>query len=144
MLALLQERKEVSASQSSLPDYSVQIVEGAAQNLPQIDRLLDKHARGAGIDRLPAVDLAVLRVGVWELLFNQDEVPPITAIDEAVAVVKQISTDSSPAYVNAVLDAIRKSLVTEDVTDVLEEELERKIDVIDDDAIELDELLDEY
>lgn len=72
--------------------------------------MLAAHAKGAGLDRLPAVDLAVLRVAVWELLCNSNEVPPVTAIDEAVAIVKDLSTDSSPAYVNGVLDAVRKKL----------------------------------
>lgn len=110
LLALLDERKTFTASPSPLPPYAAQIVEGVATSLPQIDSLLSAHAKGAGIDRIPAVDLAVLRVGAWELLANREDVPAVTAIDEAVAVVKQMSTSESPAYVNAVLDAARKSL----------------------------------
>lgn len=107
---LLKERQSVTSAPSPLPEYSARIVEGVANDLPGVDRLLEKHAKGTGLDRLPAVDVAVMRVAVWEMLSNAEEVPPITAIDEAVAIVKDLSTDESPAYVNAVLDAVRKDL----------------------------------
>ncbi|WRS29697.1 transcription antitermination factor NusB [Actinomycetaceae bacterium MB13-C1-2] len=107
---LLSERQALTSAPSPLPEYSVRIIEGISDDLPGVDRLLDRHAKGAGLDRLPAVDVAVMRVAVWEMLHNAEEVPPITAIDEAVAIVKDLSTDDSPAYVNAVLDAVRKSL----------------------------------
>lgn len=109
ILDLLQERVSVGAP-SPLPEYSQRIVAGVAGELPAIDRALGRHAKGAGLDRIPAVDLAIMRVAVWEMLNNGEEVPPITAIDEAVRVVKDLSTDDSPAYVNAVLDAVRKEL----------------------------------
>ena len=70
LLSLLEERKEFTSAPSPLPAYSVEIVEGVASALPQVDDLLDQHAKGAGIDRLPAVDLAVLRVAVWEMLHS--------------------------------------------------------------------------
>lgn len=107
---LLAERQALTSAPSPLPEYSIRIVEGLSNDLPGVDRLLERHAKGAGLDRLPAVDVAVMRVAVWEMLHNAEEVPPITAIDEAVAVVKDLSTDDSPAYVNAVLDAVRKAL----------------------------------
>lgn len=107
---LLEERQSVTAAPSPLPEYAGRVVEGVAGDLPAIDRALERHAKGAGLDRLPAVDLAVMRVAVWEMLNNQDEVPAVTAIDEAVSVVKDLSTDDSPAYVNAVLDSVRKEV----------------------------------
>ncbi|WP_099332244.1 transcription antitermination factor NusB [Actinomyces minihominis] len=110
LLDLLEERKMVNSAPSPLPAYTVAIVEGVAGDLDSIDRFIRSHAKGAGIDRIPAVDLAVMRVAVWEMTSNSEQVPPISAIDEAVSVVKQISTDTSPAYVNAVLDAIRKEV----------------------------------
>ena len=80
-----------------------------ADNLRRIDSLISAHARVPGLDRIAAVDLAVMRVAVWEMLEN-DEVSPIIVIDEAISIVRSISTDTSPAFVNAVLDAIRKDL----------------------------------
>lgn len=107
---LLAERRALTAAPSPLPEYSATIVEGVAGDLPAIDRALGRHAKGAGLDRLPAVDVAVMRVAVWEMLNNSTDVPRVTAIDEAVSVVKDLSTDESPAYVNGVLDAVRKEL----------------------------------
>lgn len=109
LLDLLEQRKTFTTSSSPLPEYAIRIVEGVAANREEIDQILRRHAKGAGIDRLPAFDLAVLRVAVWEMLANSEEVPPVVAIDEAVAVVKLMSTDDSPAFVNAVLDAARKA-----------------------------------
>lgn len=107
---LLAQRREVTAALTPLPEYSVRIVTGVADNLRRIDDLISDHARVAGLDRMAAVDLAVLRVATWEMLGNSEEVPAPAAIDEAVSIVKSVSTDSSPAFVNAVLDAIRKDL----------------------------------
>ena len=147
LLSLLEERKEFTSAPSPLPAYSVEIIEGVASALPQVDDLLNQHAKGAGIDRLPAVDLAVLRVAVWEMLHNSEEVPRITAIDEAVSVVKQISTDASPAYVNAVLDAVRLHLDRDEAataspatSDFEEKTPKQEVET----EFDLDELLDEY
>ena len=82
-----------------------------ADNLRRIDSLISAHARVPGLDRIAAVDLAVMRVAVWEMLEN-DEVSPIIVIDEAISIVRSISTDTSPSFVNAVLDAIRKDLAS--------------------------------
>lgn len=110
ILQLLEERKVLTAAQTPLPDYSATLVEGVAKSLPRIDGLLRAHTKNREFTRLPAVDLAVMRVAVWEMLENSAEVPRITAIDEAVAIVKHISTAESPSYVNAVLDAVRKDI----------------------------------
>lgn len=107
---LLRERKVITAALTPLPEYSIRIVEGVADNLSRIDRLISSNISVPGLDRLAAVDLAVMRVAVWEMLANGEEVPPVIAIDEAVAIVKSVSTPSSPGFVNAVLDTIRKEL----------------------------------
>ena len=107
---LLLERKVVTAALTPLPEYSQVAVAGVAEHLSRIDRLIANHANVAGLDRIPAVDLAVLRVATWEILENGDDVPAAVAIDEAISIVKSISTDSSPGFVNAVLDAIRREL----------------------------------
>lgn len=163
---LLRQRKVVTAAQTPLPDYSVQIIEGVADNLRRIDDLIAAHAKVSGLDRIAAVDFAVMRVAVWEMLANSDEVTPIIAIDEAISIVKSISTDASPNFVNAVLDAIRRDLESpawsrrsadeadeesDSSAEPLEEEpYEQADDEADADDIsaeemeELDELLDEY
>ena len=109
---LLRERRVITAAQSPLPEYSVQIIAGVADSLRRIDDLIEAHARVPGLDRVAAVDLAVMRVAVWEMLANSDDVSPIVAIDEAISIVRSISTDASPRFVNAVLDAIRKDIAS--------------------------------
>jgi len=85
-----------------VPDYAITLVEGVAAHREHIDELLAEYARGWTVERMPPVDLAVLRVGVYELLWASD-VPDPVAIDEAVGIAKKLSTDDSPRFVNGVL-----------------------------------------
>ncbi|WP_410601945.1 transcription antitermination factor NusB [Amycolatopsis sp. lyj-90] len=88
-----------------IADYTISLVEGVTGRKTQIDELLSEHAQGWTLDRMPPVDLAVLRVGVYELLWATD-VPDPVAIDEAVGLAKELSTDDSPRFVNGVLGRI--------------------------------------
>jgi len=86
-------------------DYTVTLVEGVTAHQVRIDELLTEHAEGWSLARMPAVDLAVLRLGLYELLWATD-VPDAVAIDEAVQLAKSLSTDDSPRFVNGVLGRI--------------------------------------
>ena len=86
-------------------DHAVRLVEGVAQNAARIDELIERHAHGWSLGRLPDVDRAILRMAVYELLWV-DDVPDAVVLDEAVALAKALSTDDSPAYVNGVLGAV--------------------------------------
>ncbi len=86
-------------------DYTVTLVEGVTVHRDRIDELLAEHAEGWTLPRMPPVDLAVLRLGLYELLWLPD-VPDPVAIDEAVALAKSLSTDDSPRFVNGVLGRI--------------------------------------
>ncbi|MEV6642146.1 transcription antitermination factor NusB [Amycolatopsis sp. NPDC051371] len=88
-----------------IADYTINLVEGVTGRKTQIDELLAEHAQGWTLERMPKVDLAVLRVGVYELLWAED-VPDPVAIDEAVGLAKELSTDDSPRFVNGVLGRI--------------------------------------
>ena len=77
------------------------LVEGVCGSQREIDQAIGSSAREWSLDRMPAVDRTVLRLGAWELLHG--DVPPAVAIDEAVELAKQLSTDESPAFVNGVL-----------------------------------------
>jgi N utilization substance protein B len=88
-----------------IADYTISLVEGVNARRESIDELLSEHAQGWTLDRMPPVDLAVLRVGVYELLWAAD-VPDPVAIDEAVGIAKELSTDDSPRFVNGVLGRI--------------------------------------
>lgn len=86
-------------------DYTITLVEGVAEHRERIDEVLAEHAQGWSLKRMPPVDLAVLRVGLYELLWRED-VPDPVAIDEAVGIAKELSTDDSPRFVNGVLGRI--------------------------------------
>ncbi|WP_406643106.1 transcription antitermination factor NusB [Amycolatopsis sp. WGS_07] len=86
-------------------DYTITAVEGVTAHRERIDELLAEHSQGWTLERMPPVDLAVLRVGVYEMLWAAD-VPDAVAIDEAVGLAKELSTDDSPRFVNGVLGRI--------------------------------------
>jgi len=88
-------------------DYTVALVEGVTARREEIDRLISEHAEGWSLQRMPAVDRAVLRLGAYELLWEPD-VPDAVAIDEAVELAKALSTDDSPRFVNGVLAQLRR------------------------------------
>jgi N utilization substance protein B len=86
-------------------DYTVTLVEGVTTHRSQIDDVLAEHSEGWSLPRMPAVDRAVLRLGLYELLWATD-VPDAVVIDEAVELAKSLSTDDSPRFVNGVLGRI--------------------------------------
>ena len=88
--------------------YAREIVDGVIDHGDAIDEQIVTHARDWKIERMPAVDRAILRIGVWELLFN-DEVPTAVAIDEAVELAKEFSTDDSGSFVHGVLARIDRA-----------------------------------
>jgi len=104
-IELLAERIARPGTETALPQYSVDLVEGVIAEQARIDELLETHAHGWTIDRMPAVDRALLRLGTWEILFN-DDVPDAVAVDEAVELARSLSTDESPAFVNGLLGRI--------------------------------------
>jgi len=88
--------------------YAREIVDGVIDNREAIDEQITTFAKDWSLARMPAVDRALLRMGTWEILFN-DEVPAAVAIDEAVELAKEFSTDGSPAFVHGVLARIARS-----------------------------------
>ncbi|KAA2265332.1 transcription antitermination factor NusB [Solihabitans fulvus] len=86
-------------------DYTITLVEGVTAHRQRIDDLIAEHAEGWTLQRMPAVDRAVLRLGLYELLWATD-VPDAVAIDEAIELAKGLSTDDSPKFVNGVLGRI--------------------------------------
>ena len=82
--------------------YAVTLVEGVVAHRTRIDELLETYAQDWILERFPAVDLAILRIGVFELLWCPD-VPDAVAVSEAVELAATLSTDDSPAFVNGLL-----------------------------------------
>ena len=88
--------------------YTTQLVEGVFEHRAGIDEVLSSYSQGWTLDRMPAVDRNVLRLGVYELLYVED-VPDAVAVSEAMALVRELSTDDSPAFVNGVLGAVQRN-----------------------------------
>lgn len=88
-----------------LHPYTAAVARGVSEHAAHIDDLITVHLRGWTLDRLPAVDRAILRVSVWELLHAAD-VPEPVVVDEAVQLAKELSTDDSPGFVNGVLGQV--------------------------------------
>ncbi|WP_106813901.1 transcription antitermination factor NusB [Microbacterium timonense] len=88
--------------------YAREIVDGVIDNQDAIDEQITTFAKDWSLARMPAVDRAVLRIATWELLYN-DEVPAAVAIDEAVELAKEFSTDDSGAFVHGVLARIARA-----------------------------------
>ncbi len=88
--------------------YAREIVDGVIDNREAIDEQITTFAKDWSLARMPAVDRAILRMGVWELLYN-DEVPAAVAIDEAVELAKEFSTDDSGSFVHGVLGRVSRS-----------------------------------
>ncbi|MGF3055244.1 transcription antitermination factor NusB [Microbacterium sp. YY-01] len=88
--------------------YAREIVDGIIDHGDEIDEHITTHSRDWRLERMPAVDRAILRVAGWELLFNE-QVPVAVAIDEAVELAKEYSTDESGAFVHGVLARVARA-----------------------------------
>lgn len=88
--------------------YAREIVDGIIDHGDEIDDEIVTHSRDWRLERMPAVDRALLRIGVWEILHN-DQVPTAVAIDEAVELAKEFSTDDSGAFVHGVLARVARA-----------------------------------
>jgi N utilization substance protein B len=97
---LLAER--TAAADPPVSAYAAELVRGVHEHARQIDGLLAAHAQGWALDRMPAVDRNILRIGAYELLMR-DDVPDAVAISEAVVLAGNLSTDDSPGFVNGLL-----------------------------------------
>ncbi len=87
--------------------YTVDLVQGVTAMAEQIDEYLQTYSQGWTLERMPAVDRIILRMGAWELLFN-DDVPDAVAVSEAVELAKDLSTDESPQFVNGLLGRLQQ------------------------------------
>jgi transcription antitermination protein NusB len=100
VLDLLEER--TAAASPPVSGYAAELVRGAAAHAGRIDELLAAYSQGWALDRMPAVDRNILRIGAYELLWGSG-VPPAVAISEAVLLARDLSTDGSPAFINGLL-----------------------------------------
>lgn len=107
-LELLQQTARQNAerqNQESIVPYAEEIVSGVSAHEAEIDERLSTFSHQWSLERMPAVDRAILRLACWELMFNI-EVPAAVVISEAVKLAKEYSTEESGAFINGVLGAI--------------------------------------
>ena len=103
VLELLAERMTLGSP--PVPEYAAELVRGVAAHREEIDSLITENAVGWTLDRMPAVDRNILRLGIYEVLWA-DGVPDGVAISEAVLLARDLSTDASPAFINGMLSRV--------------------------------------
>ena len=97
--------ERVIAGEPPVNEYTVTLIRGIVDHQARIDELIATYSQGWSLERMPAVDRNVLRLGVLEVLYV-DEVPDAVAVSEAMSLVRDLSTDESPSFVNGVLGNI--------------------------------------
>lgn len=98
-------RDRLAQADPPVPEYAVTLVQGVTARRTRIDELVATYAVGWTLDRMPAVDRNLLRLGVYELLWA-DDVPDGVAVSEAVGLARDLSTDESPRFVNGLLSRL--------------------------------------
>jgi N utilization substance protein B len=106
-LEFLQSRDVVEDGPDARPirDFTKELIGGIAENSRKIDELITTYAQGWDMDRLPAVDRNILRLGIYEIVWSTELADGI-AIDEALILAKELSTDESAGYIHGVLGKI--------------------------------------
>lgn len=112
-VAIVEDRVELARDPENgvapIADYTREIVSGAAEELDAIDDAIARYLSSEwSLERIPAVDRAIMRVAVWEILFNAD-VPNATALVEGVELASEYSNDKAAPYIHAVLDDVIQS-----------------------------------
>ena len=97
--------RAVADGEGPTNDYTATLVRGVVEHQLEIDEMLTGASVDWTLERMPAVDRNVLRIGLFEIL-HMDDVPDAVAVSEAVNLVRDLSTDDSPSFVNGVLGAI--------------------------------------
>lgn len=105
VLEVLRYRRE--KTDQTINAYTVEVIEGVLSLQERIDEFLQTYSQGWSLARMPSVDRVILRVGAWELLYN-DEIPDGAAISEAVALSRMLSTDESPSFINGLLGRLQQ------------------------------------
>jgi N utilization substance protein B len=97
-----QQHRRQDAGEPALNPYVAELVAGVTENGSRIDELLGTYSMGWTLERMPAVDRAILRLGCFEILWR-DDIPDAVAIAEAVSLAQDLSTEESATFVNGLL-----------------------------------------
>ena len=106
------ESEKRAALDEGIAGFSRLLIAGTIENIKAIDEMIKKHLQNWDISRLNRVDLAILRMSVYTLMY-QNEIAPSIVIDEAIGISKEFGTDDSFRFVNGVLDSIRITLLAQ-------------------------------
>jgi N utilization substance protein B len=90
--------------------FGEELIRGTLQNLPAIDEKIKGYTENWDMNRIAAVDLSILRLAAYEMLFR-DDIPPVVSINEAIEIAKRFSSEESGRFVNGILDRVRKDLL---------------------------------
>ncbi|MGV8969396.1 MAG: transcription antitermination factor NusB [Microbacteriaceae bacterium] len=107
-LAAEQARADADTKRASSWTYARDIVVGITEHGDEIDELIETYAQGWTLSRMPLVDRAIVRIGMWEILFN-DDIPDSVAISEAVAAATLLSTEDSAGFINGLLATVAQT-----------------------------------
>jgi len=91
-------------------EFSKEIVDGVIINLEEIDKTISHYAPAWPIEQITVIDRSILRIGIYELKFCKDNIPPKVAINEAIELAKEFGNPTSPKFINGVLGTILKSI----------------------------------
>ena len=106
MATFFQNKPEESPT---IVDFAGQLVHGTVAHVEQIDEVIRRHAEHWRLDRMAIVDRNILRVSVWEFLYEK-ETPMSVVINEAIEIARRFSAQESPQFINGVLDSIKREL----------------------------------
>lgn len=95
-------------NQAEIHGYALEIVRGYLEHSSEIDNQIQSLSEDWKLDRMPAVDRSLLRIGAWEILFN-DAIPDGVAISEAVELAQEFSTDDSGKFINGLLGRLSRA-----------------------------------
>jgi len=107
-LAIEQARADASPSRASSWEYAREIVVGITEHGDEIDELIETYSQGWTLSRMPIVDRAIVRIGLWEILFNE-AIPDGVAISEAVEAAGLLSTEDSAGFINGLLGRVAQT-----------------------------------
>jgi len=108
------EEEKCACLDEEIAVFSRAMIAGTVENIAEIDSMISKHLENWDISRLNRVDLAIIRISAYSLIFQSD-IPPSIVIDEAIGISREFGTDESFRFINGVLDSIRKTLKTSTV-----------------------------
>ena len=112
------DEEKLTSLDEDMAAFSRILTAGAVENIKAIDKMIKDHLENWDISRLNRVDLAVLRMSVFTLMFQKD-ISPSIVIDEAIGICREFGTDDSYKFINGVLDSIRRTLcekASQDIT----------------------------